>query len=120
MIASNASLSGCAGSDGAGGALCVSWRTRGRTGPASLRPGNRVVAVCLGVTGTLGLPHQPPGARAVLPLQAARSPINMLLVNIALSDLLVCLPRDAPSAFAAARRAAWADRRGRLRVVAYA
>uniref|UniRef100_A0A8C5D6Q8 G-protein coupled receptors family 1 profile domain-containing protein n=1 Tax=Gadus morhua TaxID=8049 RepID=A0A8C5D6Q8_GADMO len=106
MIASNASLSGCAGSDGAGGALCAQLENT-RAYRTSLTPtGHRVVAVCLGVTGTLGLLTNLLVLVLFCRYKLLRSPINMLLVNIALSDLLVCL-LGTPFSFAASTQGRW-------------
>ena len=106
MIASNASLSGCAGSDGAGGALCAQLETA-RAHRTSLTPtGHRVVAVCLGVTGTLGLLTNLLVLVLFCRYKLLRSPINMLLVNISLSDLLVCL-LGTPFSFAASTQGRW-------------
>ncbi|CAL8280918.1 unnamed protein product [Lota lota] len=111
MIVSNVSLSGCAGSDHAGGALCAAageghlentnaYRT-------TLSPtGHLVVAVCLGFIGTLGLLNNLLVLVLFCRYKMLRSPINMLLMNISISDLLVCL-LGTPFSFAASTQGRW-------------
>ncbi|XP_038574508.1 vertebrate ancient opsin-like [Micropterus salmoides] len=102
MIVSNVSLSGCAGVNSA---LCAgagegSYRT-------TLTPtGNLVVAVCLGFIGSFGLINNLLVLVLFCRYQMLRSPINLLLINISISDLLVCV-LGTPFSFAASTQGRW-------------
>ncbi|XP_054889818.1 vertebrate ancient opsin-like [Poeciliopsis prolifica] len=107
MLASNASLGGCAEF---GGALCAG-AGEGRPGGGSLRTtlsptGHLVVAVCLGFIGALGLLNNLLVLVLFCRYKMLRSPINLLLVNISVSDLLVCV-LGTPFSFAASTQGRW-------------
>ncbi|XP_036412185.1 teleost multiple tissue opsin a [Colossoma macropomum] len=75
--------------------------------PRALSPtGHALVAACLGLIGALGILNN----LLVLVLfgryKALRSPINLLLLNISVSDLLVCALAT-PFSFAASARGRW-------------
>ncbi|XP_034039267.1 teleost multiple tissue opsin a [Thalassophryne amazonica] len=107
MILSNVSLGGCARVNSA---LCAGdWdeHAGGGSHRTSLSPtGNLIVSVCLGFIGTFGLMNN----LFVLVLfgryKMLRSPINLLLVNISVSDLLVCV-LGTPFSFAASTQGRW-------------
>ncbi|KAJ3595632.1 hypothetical protein NHX12_004935 [Muraenolepis orangiensis] len=114
MIVSNVSLSGCAVGSDRGGALCTA-AGQGHLGIAddasyrttTLSPtGHLVVAVCLGFIGTLGLLNNLLVLVLFCHYKALRSPINMLLMNISVSDLLVCV-LGTPFSFAASTQGRW-------------
>ncbi|XP_020508054.1 vertebrate ancient opsin-like [Labrus bergylta] len=101
MIVSNVSLSGCAGVNGA---LCAGAGEGYRT---TLTPtGNVVVAVCLGFIGTFGLLNNLLVLVLFCRFKMLRSPINLLLINISISDLLVCV-LGTPFSFAASTQGRW-------------
>uniref|UniRef100_A0AAR2K0N1 G-protein coupled receptors family 1 profile domain-containing protein n=1 Tax=Pygocentrus nattereri TaxID=42514 RepID=A0AAR2K0N1_PYGNA len=80
---------------------------RGSSTPRALSPtGHALVAACLGMISALGILNN----LLVLVLfgryKALRSPINMLLLNISVSDLLVCALAT-PFSFAASARGRW-------------
>lgn len=105
MIVSNVSLSGCAGVNGA---LCAA---EGHLGGSSYRTtltptGNLVVAVCLGFIGTFGLLNNLLVLVLFCRYKMLRSPINLLLINISISDLLVCV-LGTPFSFAASTQGRW-------------
>ncbi|XP_068197002.1 teleost multiple tissue opsin a [Antennarius striatus] len=105
MIASNLSLGGCAGGWGAPCAGAAEPRS-------SLSPtGNAVVAVSLALIGGFGLLNNLLVLLLFLRHRALRSPINLLLVNISLSDLLVCL-LGTPFSLTAAAAGRWLIGRG--------
>lgn len=68
--------------------------------------GNLVVAVCLGFIGTLGLVNNLLVLVLYCRYKILRSPINLLLINISVSDLLVCL-LGTPFSFAASTQGRW-------------
>ncbi|XP_037643425.1 vertebrate ancient opsin-like [Sebastes umbrosus] len=112
MIVSNVSLSGCAA---VSGALCAAAAGEGlhQGGAAggsyrnTLSPtGNLVVAVCLGFIGTLGLMNNLLVLVLFCRYKMLRSPINLLLINISISDLLVCV-LGTPFSFAASTQGRW-------------
>ncbi|CAK6952114.1 teleost multiple tissue opsin a [Scomber scombrus] len=107
MIVSNVSLSGCAGVNSA---LCAG-AGEGHLGGSSYRTtlsptGNLVVAVCLGFIGTLGLINNLLVLVLFCRYKILRSPINLLLINISISDLLVCV-LGTPFSFAASTQGRW-------------
>ncbi|KAM6989633.1 teleost multiple tissue opsin a [Tautogolabrus adspersus] len=107
MIVSNVSLSGCAGVNGA---LCAG-AGEGHLGGGSYRTtltptGNLVVAVCLGFIGTFGLLNNLLVLVLFCRYKMLRSPINLLLINISISDLLVCV-LGTPFSFAASTQGRW-------------
>ncbi|XP_019733547.1 vertebrate ancient opsin-like [Hippocampus comes] len=68
--------------------------------------GNLVVAVCLGFIGTFGLVNNLLVLVLYCRYKILRSPINLLLINISVSDLLVCL-LGTPFSFAASTQGRW-------------
>ncbi|XP_047444467.1 vertebrate ancient opsin-like [Mugil cephalus] len=107
MIVSNVSLSGCAGVNSA---LCAG-AGEGHLGGGSYRTtlsptGNLVVAVCLGFIGTFGLMNNLTVIVLFCRYKMLRSPINLLLINISISDLLVCV-LGTPFSFAASTQGRW-------------
>ncbi|XP_067331611.1 opsin-3-like isoform X2 [Channa argus] len=107
MIVSNVSLSGCAGVNSA---LCAG-PAEGHLGGGSYRTtltptGNLIVAVCLGFIGTFGLMNNLLVLVLFCRYKMLRSPINLLLMNISISDLLVCI-LGTPFSFAASTQGRW-------------
>ncbi|XP_071370527.1 teleost multiple tissue opsin a [Centroberyx affinis] len=107
MIVSNVSLSGCAGVNSA---LCAG-AAEGHPGASSYRTtlsptGHLIVAVCLGFIGTLGLLNNLLVLVLFCRYKMLRSPINLLLINISISDLLVCV-LGTPFSFAASTQGRW-------------
>ncbi|XP_018608750.2 vertebrate ancient opsin-like [Scleropages formosus] len=103
MIVSNVSLGGCVRGDGA-------WCAGHAEAPSSQRTlspvGHLVVAVCLGFIGTFGFLNNLLVLLLFCRYKVLRSPINLLLMNISLSDLLVCIV-GTPFSFAASTRGRW-------------
>ncbi|XP_035526380.1 vertebrate ancient opsin-like [Morone saxatilis] len=107
MIVSNASLSGCAGVNSALCAGAGEGHLRGGSYRTTLTPtGNLVVAVCLGFIGTFGLMNNLLVLVLFCRYKMLRSPINLLLINISISDLLVCV-LGTPFSFAASTQGRW-------------
>ncbi|XP_027877206.1 vertebrate ancient opsin-like [Xiphophorus couchianus] len=107
MLASNASLGGCAEFNSA---LCAG-AGEGQPGGGSLRTtlsptGHLVVAVCLGFIGAFGLLSNLLVLVLFCRYKMLRSPINLLLINISVSDLLVCV-LGTPFSFAASTQGRW-------------
>uniref|UniRef100_A0A672YQN1 G-protein coupled receptors family 1 profile domain-containing protein n=1 Tax=Sphaeramia orbicularis TaxID=375764 RepID=A0A672YQN1_9TELE len=107
MLLSNVSLSGCAGVNSA---LCAG-AGEGHQGGGSFRitlspTGNLIVAVCLGFIGTFGLLNNLLVLVLFCRYKMLRSPINLLLINISISDLLVCI-LGTPFSFAASTQGRW-------------
>ncbi|XP_072895110.1 opsin-3-like [Hemitrygon akajei] len=76
-------------------------------GPFSLGPtGHLVSAVFLGIIGLLGFTNNFLVLLLFCRFKALRSPVNLLLVNISLSDLLVCI-LGTPFSFAASTQGRW-------------
>lgn len=105
MIVSNVSLSGCAGVNGA---VCAAeGHQAGGSYRSTLTPtGNLVVSVFLGFIGTLGLVNNLLVLVLFCRYKMLRSPINLLLINISISDLLVCV-LGTPFSFAASTQGRW-------------
>lgn len=105
MIVSNVSVSGCAG---VSGAVCAAEGNQAAGASRStLTPtGNLVVSVFLGVIGTLGLVNNLLVLVLFCRYKILRSPINLLLINISVSDLLVCV-LGTPFSFAASTQGRW-------------
>lgn len=105
MIVSNVSLSGCAGVNGA---VCAAEAHQaGGSHRSSLTPtGNLVVSVFLGFIGTFGLVNNLLVLVLFCRYKILRSPINLLLMNISISDLLVCVV-GTPFSFAASTQGRW-------------
>lgn len=105
MIVANVSLSGCAGVNGA---VCAAEAQQaGASQRTSLTPtGNLVVSVFLGFIGTFGLVNNLLVLVLFCRYKMLRSPINLLLVNISISDLLVCVV-GTPFSFAASTQGRW-------------
>lgn len=106
MIVSNLSLSTCAqsksllcSSAGDGFLEATSNRTLSPTG-------HLVVAVCLGFIGSFGFLNNLLVLVLFCRYKLLRSPINLLLINISLSDLLVCV-LGTPFSFAASTQGRW-------------
>lgn len=73
----------------------------------SLSPtGHLVVAVCLGFIGTFGFLNNTLVLILFCRYKVLRSPMNCLLVSIAVSDLLVCV-LGTPFSFAASTQGRW-------------
>ncbi|CAF97626.1 unnamed protein product [Tetraodon nigroviridis] len=107
MIASNASVSGCAGVHGAACAADAPPAGGSHRSSSSLTPtGNLVVSVFLGLIGTSGLVSNLLVLVLFCRFKVLRSPINLLLVNISVSDLLVCV-LGTPFSFAASTQGRW-------------
>ncbi|XP_037315449.1 vertebrate ancient opsin-like [Pungitius pungitius] len=107
MIVSNVSLSGCAGVSSALCAAAGEGHLRGGSHRNTLTPtGHLVVAVCLGFIGTLGLINNSLVLVLFCRYKMLRSPINLLLINISISDLLVCV-LGTPFSFAASTQGRW-------------
>ncbi|XP_028284419.1 teleost multiple tissue opsin a [Parambassis ranga] len=107
MIVSNVSLSGCAEVNGAVCAGAVEGHLRGGSYRTTLTPtGNLLVAVCLGFIGTFGLLNNLLVMVLFCRYKMLRSPINLLLINISISDLLVCV-LGTPFSFAASTQGRW-------------
>uniref|UniRef100_A0AAV2JQR9 G-protein coupled receptors family 1 profile domain-containing protein n=1 Tax=Knipowitschia caucasica TaxID=637954 RepID=A0AAV2JQR9_KNICA len=68
--------------------------------------GNLVVAVCLGFIGTFGFVNNVLVLLLFCRYKMLRSPINLLLINISVSDLLVCT-LGTPFSFAASTQGRW-------------
>uniref|UniRef100_H2RU68 Rhodopsin n=2 Tax=Takifugu rubripes TaxID=31033 RepID=H2RU68_TAKRU len=105
MIVSNVSLSGCAGVNGA---VCAAeGHQAGGSDRSTLTPtGNLVVSVFLGFIGTFGLVNNLLVLVLFCRYKMLRSPINLLLMNISISDLLVCV-LGTPFSFAASTQGRW-------------
>ncbi|KAL1006537.1 hypothetical protein UPYG_G00073580 [Umbra pygmaea] len=105
MIVSNVSLScGASTTLGVGNVESVFSREKGSN---SLSPmGHLVVAVCLGFIGTFGFLNNLLVLTLFCRFRALRSPINVLLVSVCVSDLLVCVLGTSFS-FAAATQGRW-------------
>ncbi|XP_068604695.1 vertebrate ancient opsin-like [Brachionichthys hirsutus] len=114
MIVPNVSLGGCAG---VASALCAAAAAADRhpgggSHRSTLTPtGNLVVAVCLGFIGTLGLTNNLLVLVLFCRYKILRSPINLLLMNISVSDLLVCV-LGTPFSFLASAHGRWLIGRG--------
>ncbi|KAG7457100.1 hypothetical protein MATL_G00242960 [Megalops atlanticus] len=106
MIVSNVSLSSCSKADSA-------WCAGGSEGHlettshGTLSPtGHLVVAVCLGFIGAFGFFNNLLVLVLFCRYKMLRSPINLLLMNISVSDLLVCVV-GTPFSFAASTQGRW-------------
>ncbi|KAM9791041.1 opsin-3-like isoform 4-T6 [Syngnathus typhle] len=109
MLLSNVSLSICAGFNSAlhGGAGQGHPDLGGGSQRSTLSPtGNLLVAVCLGFIGTFGLVNNLLVLVLYCRYKILRSPINLLLINISISDLLVCV-LGTPFSFAASTQGRW-------------
>lgn len=77
------------------------------TDQANLSPtGHLLVAVSLGIIGSLGFFNNLLVLVLFCQYKVLRSPINMLLMNISLSDLMVCI-LGTPFSFAASTQGRW-------------
>ncbi|XP_061523023.1 teleost multiple tissue opsin b [Phycodurus eques] len=106
---SNVSLS-CAQCPAAA-AAAVTAEVSGSPPPPSPSPslsptGHALVAACLGLIGTLGFVCNSAVLAVFLRYRALRTPINLLLVSISVSDLLVSV-LGTPFSFAASVRGRW-------------
>ncbi|KAA8587415.1 hypothetical protein FQN60_016277, partial [Etheostoma spectabile] len=107
MIVSNVSLSGCAGVNSALCAAAAEGHFEGGSHRTTLTPtGNLIVAVCLGFIGIFGFMNNLLVLVLYCRYKMLRSPINLLLINIAISDLLVCV-LGTPFSFAASMQGRW-------------
>ncbi|XP_057680439.1 teleost multiple tissue opsin b [Corythoichthys intestinalis] len=107
MIDPNVSLS-CAHSPAGGTAATAKYdEASGSPQPPTLSPtGHLVVAVCLGLIGTLGFVCNLVVLAMFFRYRALRTPMNLLLVSIAVSDLLVSV-FGTPFSFAASIHGRW-------------
>ncbi|XP_016295759.1 teleost multiple tissue opsin a [Sinocyclocheilus anshuiensis] len=107
MIASNLSVISCRR---ANSALCLSAVEEHLEASSSYRnlspTGHLLVAVTLGFIGTFGFLNNLLVLVLFCRYKILRSPINFLLVNICLSDLLVCV-LGTPFSFAASTQGRW-------------
>ncbi|XP_053507865.1 teleost multiple tissue opsin a [Ictalurus furcatus] len=102
MVWSNGSAGGCCGSP-----EYVSDTGAARDSELSLSPtGHSVVAACLGLISTVGFVNNLLALVLFGRHKALRSPINLLLINISLSDMLVCALAT-PFSLAASTRGRW-------------
>ncbi|TTN01732.1 Pinopsin [Bagarius yarrelli] len=102
MVWSNGSASGCCGSPGH-----LTDPGASRDSELSLSPtGHLVVAACLGLIATVGFVSNLLALVLFVRHKSLRSPINLLLVNISLSDMLVCALAT-PFSLAASTRGRW-------------
>ncbi|XP_077480574.1 teleost multiple tissue opsin b [Stigmatopora argus] len=109
MIEPNVSLSCAAGGTAAAAVVATAdyEDASGSPQPPTLSPtGHLAVAVCLGFIGTLGFACNLAVLAVFLRYRALRTPINLLLVSIAVSDLLVSI-LGTPFSFAASVRGRW-------------
>uniref|UniRef100_A0A8C5GNI0 Vertebrate ancient opsin-like n=1 Tax=Gouania willdenowi TaxID=441366 RepID=A0A8C5GNI0_GOUWI len=107
MIVSNVSLGGCAGLSSSSSSSTGDGHQGGGSYRTTLTPtGNLVVAVCLGFIGTFGLLNNLLVIVLFCRYKMLRSPINLLLMNISISDLLVCV-LGTPFSFAASTQGRW-------------
>lgn len=112
MIVANVSLSGCAELSlslcaGAAAASAGPPQEGGASYRTTLsRTGHLVVAVFLGFIGTFGLVNNLLVLVLFCRYKPLRSPINLLLMNISVSDLLVCV-LGTPFSFAASTQGRW-------------
>uniref|UniRef100_A0A3Q2XW59 Teleost multiple tissue opsin b n=1 Tax=Hippocampus comes TaxID=109280 RepID=A0A3Q2XW59_HIPCM len=113
MIDSNVSIT-CAHCPAVGGAAAVVVvntakyeEVSGSPPPPTLSPtGHLLVAVCLGLIGTLGFLCNLVVLAMFLRYRALRTPMNLMLVSISLSDLLVSV-LGTPFSFAASIHGRW-------------
>lgn len=107
MIASNLSVISCRR---ANSSLCLSAVEEHLEASSSYRnlspTGHLLVAVTLGFIGTFGFLNNLLVLVLFCRYKILRSPINFLLVNICLSDLLVCV-LGTPFSFAASTQGRW-------------
>ncbi|XP_057713565.1 vertebrate ancient opsin-like [Corythoichthys intestinalis] len=107
MLLSNASLRFCASFNSALHAEEGHLDPGGGSQRSTLTPtGNLIVAVCLGFIGTFGLMNNLLVLVLYYRYKILRSPINLLLMNISISDLLVCV-LGTPFSFAASTQGRW-------------
>nr|XP_020479761.1 pinopsin-like isoform X1 [Monopterus albus] len=107
MILPNVSVNGCAGVNSAVCAGAGEGHLGGGSDRINLTPtGHLVVAVCLGFIGTFGLVNNLLVLVLFCRYKILRSPINLLLINISISDLLVCV-LGTPFSFAASTQGRW-------------
>ncbi|XP_034561844.1 teleost multiple tissue opsin b [Notolabrus celidotus] len=117
MIVCNVSLScvHCTGGGGAGGTAATAAaaaadayeQVPGSLPPQTLSPrGHLVVAVCLGFIGTFGFLTNFLVLTLFCRYRALRTPMNLLLVSISVSDLLVSV-LGTPFSFAASTQGRW-------------
>ncbi|XP_069552630.1 teleost multiple tissue opsin b [Brachyistius frenatus] len=107
MIISNVSLSCAHCSGGVARGTAAYEEVPGSLPPPSLSPtGHLVVAVCLGFIGTFGLLSNFLVLGLFCRYRALRTPMNLLLVSISMSDLLVSV-LGTPFSFAASTQGRW-------------
>uniref|UniRef100_A0A1A8NTU5 Teleost multiple tissue opsin a n=2 Tax=Nothobranchius rachovii TaxID=451742 RepID=A0A1A8NTU5_9TELE len=107
MLVSNVSLSGCTGLNSAHCAAAGDGYPGGASYRTTLSPtGHLVVAMCLGFIGFFGLMNNLTVLVLFYRYKLLRSPINLLLINISVSDLLVCV-LGTPFSFAASTQRRW-------------
>lgn len=107
MIVCNVSLS-CAHCPGEGTAASEAYaQASGSLAPPTLsQRGHLVVAVCLGVIGTVGFLSNFLVLALFCRYRALRTPMNLMLVSISASDLLVSV-LGTPFSFAASTQGRW-------------
>lgn len=108
MIVCNVNLS-CAHCPGEGGTAATTAyeEVAGSLPPPTLSPrGHLVVAVCLGFIGTFGFLSNFLVLALFCRYRALRTPMNLLLVSISVSDLLVSV-LGTPFSFAASTQGRW-------------
>lgn len=107
MILSNVSLSGCARADSAVCAVTGDEHQESTSYRTTLTPtGHLVVAVCLGFIGIFGFINNLLVLVLYCRYKMLRTPINLLLINISISDFLVCVV-GTPFSFAASTQGRW-------------
>ncbi|XP_074860699.1 vertebrate ancient opsin-like [Carettochelys insculpta] len=103
MIVPNITYS-CSGSNSV---WCGSSSNQRRGQEQNLSPtGHLVTAICLGIIGSLGFLNNLLVLILFCRNKVLRSPINLLLVNISVSDMMVCIV-GTPFSFAASTRRHW-------------
>uniref|UniRef100_A0A8C5HD81 Pinopsin-like n=1 Tax=Gouania willdenowi TaxID=441366 RepID=A0A8C5HD81_GOUWI len=106
MILSNGTLS-CVHCPGIAAVTVGAAEVAGSLPPATLSPtGHVVVAVCLGFIGTFGFLSNLLVLALFCRYRALRTPMNLLLVSISVSDLMVSV-LGTPFSFAASTRGRW-------------
>ncbi len=107
MIASNLSVISCRRANSAMCLSAVEEHLEASSSYRNLSPtGHLLVAVTLGFIGTFGFLNNLLVLVLFCRYKILRSPINFLLVNICLSDLLVCV-LGTPFSFAASTQGRW-------------
>lgn len=107
MIVSNLSVLSCRRTNSALCLSAVDGHLEASSSYRTLSPtGHLLVALCLGLIGSLGFLNNLLVLVLFCRYKVLRSPINFLLVNISFSDFLVCL-LGTPFSFAASTQGRW-------------